>query len=230
MQLHKPVPEEDLKRVLREFTGTIYQRPPLRSSVKRAIRKRNVYKLELLEYNGSMALLRVDCDAGTYMRKLCWDIGLVLGVGAHMRELRRVRTGPFTEDLNMVRLQELSEAVYSWRNEGREDLIRRVVMPGEVMVCQMPKVILRDTAVESIVNGAKLAAPGVAMVSDRVRRGELVAMLTLKGELVAVGRALMDYKDILEAERGIVVEPERVVLEPGIYPRVWKRGGGASAS
>jgi predicted rRNA pseudouridine synthase len=224
MQLHRHVAEEDLRRVLREFTGTIYQRPPLRSSVKRSVRRRNVYEIELLEYSGSMALMRVSCDAGTYMRKLCWDIGLMLGVGAHMRELRRIRTGPFTENLNLTRLQELSEAVYAWRSEGREDLIRRAILPGEVLVCQMPKIVLRDTAVESIVNGAKLAAPGVAMVSNRVRKGELVALLTLKGELVAVGRSLMDYNEVLEASRGIVVEPVRVVLEPGLYPRAWKRG------
>jgi predicted rRNA pseudouridine synthase len=225
MQLHKPVSEEDLRRVLREFKGTIYQKPPLRSSVKRVVRKRNIYEIELLEYTGSTALIRVSCDAGVYMRKLCWDVGLMLGVGAHMRELRRTRTGPFTENLNLVRLQELSEAIYAWRSEGREDLLRKTIMPGEVLVCQMPKVVLRDTAVESIVNGAKLAAPGVAMVSDKVRRGELVALLTLKGELVAVGKALADYNEILGMDKGIVVEPVRVILEPGLYPRAWRKRG-----
>ncbi len=230
MQLHKPVPEDELRSVLREFKGTIYQKPPLRSSVKRSVRKRSIYELELLEYTGSRALIRVSCDAGVYMRKLCWDIGLMLGVGAHMRELRRIRTGPFTENLNLVRLHDLSEAVYAWKSEGREDLLRKMIMPGEILVCQLPKIVLRDTAVESIVNGAKLAAPGIAMVSDKVRRGELVALLTLKGELVAVGRALLDYNEILVAERGIMVEPIRVVLEPSLYPRAWKRGEKGSPS
>jgi H/ACA ribonucleoprotein complex subunit 4 len=85
--------------------------------------------------------------------------------------------------------------------------------------------VLRDTAVESIVNGAKLAAPGVAMVSDKVKRGELVALLTLKGELVAVGKALADYNEILGMDKGIVVEPVRVILEPGLYPRAWRKRG-----
>jgi H/ACA ribonucleoprotein complex subunit 4 len=64
------------------------------------------------------------------------------------------------------------------------------------------------------------------MVSDRVRRGDLVGLLTLKGELVAVGRALMGYEEVLEADRGIVVEPVRIILEPGLYPRAWKKGEG----
>ncbi|MCX8195497.1 MAG: RNA-guided pseudouridylation complex pseudouridine synthase subunit Cbf5 [Acidilobaceae archaeon] len=223
MQLHKAVAEEELRRATEEFVGEIYQRPPLRSNVKRAVRVRRIHKIEILEREGRLVLMRVTSDAGTYMRKLCWDIGLLLGVGAHMRELRRVRSGPFGEK-DIVRMQELSEAVYAYRVEGREDLLRRAVLPGERLCCALPKVALRDTAVESIVSGAKLAAPGVALVSDRVRRGEKVALFSLKGELVGVARALMDAEEILSAERGIVAETLRVVIEPGTYPRAWKRG------
>ncbi|MEM0366371.1 MAG: RNA-guided pseudouridylation complex pseudouridine synthase subunit Cbf5 [Acidilobaceae archaeon] len=229
MQLHKPVLYDYFIRVVREFTGVIYQKPPLRSSVKRSIRRRTIYSIDVLEFNGRFALLRVECDAGTYMRKLCWDIGLVLGVGAHMRELRRTRTGVFSENTNLVRLQDLSEAVYRFKFEGSDDLLRKVTMPGEFLVCSLPKIILRDTAVESIVHGAKLAAPGVALVSDKVKRGDTVALLSLKGELVAIGRALMDSNSIVEASKGIVVEPLRVVMEPGLYPKAWRRGEQSSS-
>ncbi|MDM7275149.1 MAG: RNA-guided pseudouridylation complex pseudouridine synthase subunit Cbf5 [Thermoprotei archaeon] len=225
MDVHSPVPEDRLRGVLGEFKGVIYQRPPLRSSVKRSVRRRAVHEIELLEYDGKLALMRVACDAGTYIRKLCWDIGLVLGVGAHMRELRRMKTGPFHESHGLVRLQDLSEAVYRWKVEGKDDMLRKVVMPGEYVVCGMPLIVLRDTAVESIAQGARLAAPGVAMVSERLEKGDKVAILTLKGELVAVGKAVMSGGEIIEASRGIVAEPLRVVMETGIYPRAWRRGG-----
>ncbi|MEM5873872.1 MAG: RNA-guided pseudouridylation complex pseudouridine synthase subunit Cbf5 [Acidilobaceae archaeon] len=230
MQLHEDVSEDELKKAFNEFRGRIYQRPPLRSSVKRAIRVKTIYELEVLEKRGKYGVFRVTSDPGTYIRKLCWDIGLVLGVGAHMRELRRTRTGPIKEDLGLVKLQDLSEAVYLWKTENREDAIRKVVYPAEYLVCSLPKVVLRDSAVESIVNGARLAVPGIAMVSDRVRRGDIVALLTLKGELVALGRAVMSAEAMLSLERGIAVEPERVVLEPGIYPRMWKRSRSAKSS
>ncbi|MCE4611905.1 MAG: RNA-guided pseudouridylation complex pseudouridine synthase subunit Cbf5 [Desulfurococcales archaeon] len=225
MQLHRPVPEDRLRSVLREFEGEIYQRPPLRSSVKRALRTRRVYKIELVEYDGErFAILRVDCDAGTYMRKLCWDIGLVLGVGAHMRELRRTRTGPFSEDSGLlVRMQDLAEAIYRWREEGSDDMLRRVVVPGELSVCHIPKVVVRDTAVDSLAHGAQLAVPGVAAVEEGFSRGDLVAMLTLKGELVGLGVAELGWDEMLEAKRGIAVKPSRIIIERGVYPRAWRK-------
>lgn len=225
IQTHEEASEEDLRRAVAELTGTIYQRPPLRSNVKRTLRRRTIYEIEVIEFDGRKGLLRVSCDAGTYMRKLCWDIGLLLGTGAHMRELRRVRTGPFSESWGLVRLQELSEAVYAYKAEGREEPLRSMILPVEYAVCNMPKIVLRDSAVESIVSGAKLAAPGVAAVSDRVAKGERVALMTLKGELVAVARALMSSEEIMSSQRGIVAESLRVIMEPGLYPRAWKGGG-----
>ncbi|MEN2999301.1 MAG: RNA-guided pseudouridylation complex pseudouridine synthase subunit Cbf5 [Acidilobaceae archaeon] len=229
MQLHRPVAPDVLRRAVGEFVGEIYQRPPLRSNVKRAVRRRKVREIEIIEQEGQLVLMRVVSDAGTYMRKLCWDIGLLLGTGAHMRELRRTRSGPFDEK-DIVRMQELSEAVHAYRSEGREDLLRKVVLPGERLCCSLPKIALRDTAVESIVHGAKLAAPGVALVSNRVRRGENVALFTQKGELVAIAKALMGAEEILGAERGVVAEPARVVMEPRLYPRAWRRGEGGWSS
>ena len=225
MQLHRPVREEDLRGTIRMFEGEIYQRPPLRSSVKRALRTRRIYKIELIEYDGEKyAVLKVDCDAGTYMRKLCWDIGLLLGVGAHMRELRRTRTGPFSEDSGLlVRMQELAEAVYRWREEGSDDLLRKVIVPGELSVCHIPKVIVRDTAVDSLAHGAQLAVPGVAAVEEGFSRGDMVAILTLKGELVGLGRAEMGWSEVLEAKKGVAVKPTRILMERGVYPRVWRR-------
>ncbi len=223
MQLHAPVDEDELKRVLSMLTGTIYQRPPLRSSVKRALRKKKVYKIDLLEYTGKYALLHIWSEAGTYMRKICWDAGLLLGVGAHMRELRRIRTGPFHEDKNLVWMQHVAEALYRLREEGKDDLLRKVVLPGEYSICHLPKVVVRDSAVESIVHGASLAVPGIAMLHEGISRGDTVALLTLKGELIGIAKAEMSSEEIMEAERGIAFKPARVIMEPGLYPRAWKK-------
>ncbi len=225
MQLHAPVDEDRLREVLEKLTGTIYQRPPLRSSVKRALRRKKVYKIDLLEYTGKYALLHIWSEAGTYMRKICWDAGLLLGVGAHMRELRRIRTGPFHEDRNLVWMQHVAEALLRWREEGKEDLLRKTVLPGEYSICHLPKVVVRDSAVASIVHGASLAVPGVAMLHDGIRKGDTVALLTLKGELIGLAKAEMTSQEVLEAERGVAFKPTRVIMEPGLYPRMWKKRG-----
>ncbi len=222
MQLHSEVSEDKLRKVLNEFVGKIYQKPPLRSSVKRTIRVKTIYYIELLEYTGKYALLRIGCEAGTYMRKLCHDVGEVLGVGAHMRELRRTRTGPFKEDETLVTMQQLSEAIYEWRSSGSEKLLRKTILPMEYIVSHMSKIIIRDSAVDSIAHGADLAVPGIVMLHDNIRRGDKVALMTLKGELVALGKALMSSKEIGEVSKGIAVKTIRVVMPPGVYPKKWK--------
>ncbi len=94
LKLHGEVDEASLKRVLGLFEDEIYQRPPLRSSVKRQLRTRRIYYIDYIERDGRNVLFKVGCEGGTYIRKLCFDIGEILGVGGHMQELRRTRAGP----------------------------------------------------------------------------------------------------------------------------------------
>ena len=222
MHLHGDVPGHRLEQVLEEFEGEIYQRPPLRAAVKRLLRRRRIYYIEILEREGKDVLMRVGCQAGTYIRKLTFDIGRALGCGAHMAELRRTRIGPFREDETLVKLHDLVDAYAFWREEGIEEYLRAAVQPGEVAVEHLPKLVVRDGAVDALCHGASLAAPGVLTVETGISRGSLVALMTLKGELIALARATMTSKEIFEAEHGIVAKPDRVVMEVGTYPRKWK--------
>ena len=221
MKLHGDFSEERLREVVEEFQGDIYQKPPLRSSVKRALRIRRIYYIDLLEVEGRLALLKVGCQAGTYIRKLVHDIGEVLGCGAHMRELRRTRVGPFSEERGLVTLRTLAEAFEAYR-AGDEKPLRRVVQPVEEALALTPKVWIRDTAVDAICHGADLAVPGIVSLNSGIKTDTLVGIFTLKDELVALGRALMSSEEILEREKGIAVKTERVIMKPGTYPRMWK--------
>lgn len=222
MHLHGDVPQSRLEHVLKEFEGEIHQRPPLRAAVKRQLRTRHIYYIELLEREGRDVLFRVGCEAGTYIRKLTYDIGEVLGCSAHMQELRRTRTGPLKEETS-VNLHELADAYAFWREDGDEKHIRKVVLPVEAAAQHLPKLIVRDGAVDALCHGASLAAPGVLTVDTGISPDDLIAIFTLKGEIVALARATMNSRDICEAEHGIVAKPERVVMSPGTYPRKWKK-------
>ena len=221
MRLHAPVSEEKLRKVCEEFQGPIYQRPPLKSSVKRVVRIRTVYYIDILEISGKDVLMRVGCQAGTYIRKLCHDIGEVLGVGAHMQELRRTRSGPFKEDETLVTLHDLKDAYDTWIEEGDEKPLRKVILPVEAAVAHLPKIVIRDSAVDAICHGADLAAPGVLRLETGIKRNSLVAIMTQKGELVALGEAKMTSKQILEADKGIVAKTVRVIMDRGTYPKMW---------
>jgi H/ACA ribonucleoprotein complex subunit 4 len=221
MQVHADVPEQRLREVLNEFTGEIYQKPPLRSSVKREPRKRTIYRLDVNEINGRQVLFTCACQAGTYMRKICSDIGEVLGCGAHMRELRRTRAGPFKEENGLVTLHQLSAAQSDFES-GNETPLRSLIQPMEVAVSTIPQIIIRDSAVDAICHGAELALPGIVKLDSAIDRNKPVALFTLKGEAVALGRALMATREILDQEKGVAVETERVLMERGTYPSLWK--------
>ena len=221
MHLHADVSQHELDRVLGEFEGEIYQRPPVRAAVRRVLRTRRIYYIEPLEREGRDVLMRVGCEAGTYLRKLCADMGEALGRGAHMAGLRRTRTGPLCE-ANSVKLHDLADAYAFWREEGDETHLRKAILPVEAAVGHLPKLVVRDGAIDALCHGASLAAPGVLVVDTGISLGDLVAVMTLKGELIAMARATMTSKQILEAEHGIVAKPERVVMLAGTYPRKWK--------
>jgi len=220
LETQREVKPERLNQVLLEFQGPVYQVPPLKSAVKRELRIRTIYKTEVLETTTRQALFRTSCEAGTYIRKLCTDVGLVLGPGGHMRELRRSVTGPFREATS-VSLQDVRDAHEHWKETKDETWIREVVRSVEELVAHLPRVTIRDSAVDAICHGADLALPGVVEVQADIAEKDLVAVFSLKGELVCVGRAKMTGQGMAERDSGIGVKTERVVMKPGTYRRQW---------
>jgi H/ACA ribonucleoprotein complex subunit 4 len=221
MQLHADIPEEKARQALNEFVGEIYQKPPMRSSVKREPRKRSIYRLDIHEINGRTVLFTCSCQAGTYIRKLCSDVGEVLSCGAHMRELRRIRAGPFTEENGLVTLHELS-AAESELEAGNSQPLIAIIKPMEVALGSMPHIVIRDSAVDAICHGADLAIPGIVKLDSMIEKSKPLALFSLKGEGVALGRALMTTREMLDQERGVAAKTERVLMDRGTYPAMWK--------
>ncbi len=221
MKLHGDVQEKHVKRVLAEFEDEIYQRPPLRASVKRQLRTRRIYYIDYLETEGRNALFKVGCEGGTYIRKLCYDIGEVLGVGAHMQELRRTRTARFTEKESVI-LHDLKDAFVFWKEDHDEGPIRAAVRPMEALLSHLPAVVIRDGAVDAVCHGARLAGPGLVALDSGISKGDRVAVFTAKGEGVALGAAEMSSDTMMETNQGIAVTPDRILMPTGTYPKGWK--------
>lgn len=212
MRLHGDVPLDKLKNVMKEFVGEIYQVPPLRSAVARRLRKRRVYSLEILDIEERDVLFRAKVESGVYIRSLCNDMGEALCVGAHMEDLRRISTGHFREE-DAHTLQDLLDAYIFWKEDGDEEYIRNIIRPGEDIVSFLPKIVVRDSAVDALAHGAPLYKPGVIEM-DKFEKGDYVAVYTQKNELISVSQALL--------EEDIIAVPFRVIMEPGRYPKVWK--------
>ena len=210
MHLHKEVEEKKLREVLKKFTGKIMQMPPIKSAVKRRLREREIYYLEVLEIDGQDVMFKVGCQAGTYIRKLCHDIGQELEVGAHMAELRRTKAGPFDETTK-VTLQDLTDAFHYYK-EGNDEKLRKMILPPEYAVQNLKKVHILDTTIKALTNGVDLKVPGISKLEE-FEKGALIAVMTLKNELVAVGNAKMGSKEIMEKDRGLAVEIQKVFMK-----------------
>ncbi len=221
MRLHEDVSEQDILRVINMFVGKIYQKPPLKSAVKKTLRTREIYDMDVMEVDGRDVLFKVRCEAGTYIRNLCNDIGEIIGSGAHMQELRRTRTGVFTEE-HCYTLQELQDAYVFWKEEGDEKYLRKIIQPMEKAVSNMPKLLVKDSAVDALCHGANLNAPGINYIEKGIKAGDTVAMFTLKNELVALGESMVNDTEMLSMKNGLAVDVSRVVMERGIYPPMWK--------
>lgn len=219
MHLHKPVEENRLRKVISSFVGKIDQLPPIKSAVKRQWRERNIYYIDIMEIKEKDVLLRIGCEAGTYIRKLVHDIGQKLGSGAQMAELVRTRAASFT-DKEMWTLQDLADAYWFYKNENNEKFLRKVILPVEKGVEHLKKVWVLDSAVNSLGHGAHLKIPGIARLNDKIEVNEDVALMTLKNELVAVGKAKLTSKYMMRKKAGVAVDVYQVFMIPDTYPKI----------
>ncbi len=218
--LHGEAPDRELARVLEEFTGPIYQTPPVRSAVKRERRVRTVHRLVLVERDGPRLLLDAITDSGTYVRTLAVDLGEALGVGAHLEELRRVQTGPFMESQS-VPLTALADARAA-RQAGDAGPLLALLHPIHEVWREFPTVTVKDAAASAIAHGAGLARGGIVSVSRPFARGAHVALVTRSGELLATGVAQHDSRSLSEVAHGWVVAEIRVFVDPARFPPRWR--------
>ncbi len=217
MHVHTGIEEEKIRNILKSFVGKIKQLPPVKSSVKREWREREVYYIDILEMDKQDILFSVGCEGGTYIRKLCHDIGRLLGTNAHMQELRRTKIGPFQENTKIT-LQELQDAYIFWKEDGNDSLLRKCIQPMETGIMHLPKMWLFDTTIDSITHGATLHVPGISKIESGIISGDLVALLSLKGELIALGIARMSSEELLKEEKGVAATLESVFMPIGVYP------------
>ncbi len=205
MHVHELVNPEKIRQTMKSFIGKIKQLPPVKSAVKRRVRIREIYYIDILEIVEKDVLFRVGCQAGTYIRKLCHDIGEKLGCGAHMSELRRTKAGPFNE-YQAINLQELSDLVYEAnKNNKPYDFIQ----PIETAVKHLPKIWIKENAEKTLIHGAQLKVPGIALMTE-FKKNEMIAVLNKYNKLVLLANTLMNSNDVLKNKKGLVAKTLRV--------------------
>ena len=214
------VTDEVLEEALANLRGRIYNVPPEVSAVKVQVRTRTIERLEVLDRSERHVVAEVTCEAGTYVRTLARDLGLLLDRPVNLVELRRSASGRFDLDAS-VTLQNVADAYWLWKEHGQEEAMLRMLHPIEVLVAGMPRVVVRDAAVSALAHGAPLTRPGVVAVSGGWSEGSSLAAMTLKGELIGMVQLCVDSSSIGGMSSGEVAKPETIVMDPDAYPRGW---------
>ena len=215
MHLHTDIPDEEIKKVAEQFTGKIEQLPPIRSAVKRRLRTREIYYLEILEIKGRDVLFKVGSEAGFYVRKWCHDFGLKLKTNAHMLQLIRTKAGPFKEK-DWHSLHDLKDAYTLWKEKEDEEEIRKVILPIERAVEHLPKIWVMDSAVNTLCHGADLNVPGICRYNE-FNEDQIVAIMTLKNELVCLADAVEHSSFIKNNDKGKIAKTKKVFMERNTY-------------
>ena len=221
-RIHSLPSKEKLNEVIAMFQGEIFQKPPQRSAVVRQTRTRTIYEFELLEQKERLLLTRILCEAGTYVRKLYYDIGEILGPGATMVELRRTRVDQFSEKDGLVTLHELANAFALWEEKKDFSKLMTMIKPVEYALSELKSVIIRDSAVDAMCHGAQLAIPGILKISPNLKKGDIVGIYTQKGEAVALAEATMSEEEIHDATKGYAFVTNRIIMAPNTYPKKWR--------
>lgn len=170
MRIHKDISLKKIKeKIKNKFLGKIRQIPPVKSRVKRQERQREIKSFKILEKNGKDVLFQVECEGGTYIRKLIDDLGKELDIGAHMLELRRIRAGIFKEK-DSVDLYDFEKAI-----KDKEQL-KKIIIPAEIVSEVYPCVEIKEDNKSKILTGKPIYNSDVKKEKSGIEIGETISI------------------------------------------------------
>lgn len=220
IKLEQEFEERELKEQLKEFEGTNTQTPPKKSAVKEEPRERELYSAELIEKQEEKILIRLECESGFYVRVLATQLADKLDTEAEMTELRRTKQGELAIE-DTYTLQDLVDAYQFYKQDHKTEELKEILQPIEQAVQHMKKVVIKDTAVNAVANGADLGVNGISKLEDNIKEDESIAIMTLKGELVSLSTAKMTSQEMYDADKGTAATLEKVFMKPETYPKNW---------
>ena len=218
----KELERNEIEEKMAMLKGKVYNVPPEISAVRVQVRTRKISKFDILDFDGNSLLTHIECEAGTYVRTMARDLGLLLDTPVELKELRRPTSGEFSLSQSIT-MQQLADAYWLWQEKGEEDAMLRILHPIEDMLSDLPRVVVKDGAAAALSHGAPLLRPGVVSIDDDLNVGSEVLLVTMKGEAVAIAKMSQNSKVIPDMNQGEVAKPNCVLMKEDTYPRSWKK-------
>lgn len=218
----KELERNEIEEKMAMLTGKVYNVPPEISAVRVQVRTRKISRFDILDFDGTSLLTHIECEAGTYVRTMARDLGLLLDTPVELKELRRPSSGEFSLNQSIT-MQQLADAYWLWKEKGDGNAMLRILHPIEDMLSDLPRVVVKDGAAAALSHGAPLLRPGVVSIDEELSVGSEVLLVTMKGEAVAIAKMSQNSKVIPDMNQGEVAKPNCVLMREDTYPRSWKK-------
>jgi H/ACA ribonucleoprotein complex subunit 4 len=217
------VDKDRISGLLDSLTGETYNVPPKESAVKVQVRTRVIRLAQLVDVDDASRVFIVSfhCDAGTYVRTLAKDIGLLMGTGCELLELHREGTGGFDDSMACT-MQQLTDAAFLWREHDEDRGLARILVPVESILDDLPRIVVKDGEVAALSHGAPLARPGVVSAPKGLPVGSSALISSLKGEVVALATLSVATDSLPGMKTGQVATSQTVMMPSGVYPQTWQ--------
>lgn len=129
-----------------------------------------------------------------------------------------------SENKYLYTMHDVLDAQHHYKKTGDETYLRKIIQPLELLLVDYPKIVVKDSAVNSICYGGKLLVPGILRYSAGIEVSNEVVLMTTKGEAIAMGIAQMTSSEIMSCDHGIACKIKRVIMDKDLYPRRWGLG------
>ncbi|MBD3155087.1 MAG: RNA-guided pseudouridylation complex pseudouridine synthase subunit Cbf5 [Candidatus Aenigmarchaeota archaeon] len=201
MYLHNDVSKDVIEKTIKtHFLGEITQIPPVHSQVARKERKRTIYSFEIIGKQGKDVTFRTKVESGTYIRKLIHDLGEELGTGAHMKYLKRTKTGKFKLE-DSYEIEDIEKAYESWK-KGDEESLRGMLIPMEKAI-ELKRIVIKDQSLPRIRNGSPVKRNDI-VDKDDLNPGETIGIFSKNGRIIALG--IVRNRSRIKTDRVFIVK------------------------
>mmetsp|Transcript_56005 Transcript_56005/g.114470 ORF Transcript_56005/g.114470 Transcript_56005/m.114470 type:complete len:369 (+) Transcript_56005:4241-5347(+) len=215
-----------LRKIFENFNGFILQNTPFFSLVRRQLSIKNIYSSFLLEFQRkrNLVIFFFSSDFGLNTKALTSHLSVLIGEGSRITELRKIRSGFLTEKDFLVNFHILADAVWFYKCRKNEYLIRKTIMPLEIVLTKYRRIIVKNSAINSLCYGANLATQGVSRLDKNIETGEEVLLVSSKGEAIAIAQSVINSQSFNGTNSGFIATVKNIIMRRDVYPKEWGLG------
>nr|UXY87472.1 pseudouridylate synthase [Cryptomonas sp.] len=211
---------------IKNFRGLFFQSLFHISNVKRQLKIRCIYSSLIIEFDEKRktCILEIQCEFNAYISYLSTYLSVNFKNKCKLLELRQIKSGYLSENDNIVTLHDLLDSGWLYICKKNEFYIRKTIMPLEVLLTSYKRIVVKNSAVNSICYGAKLTFSGVVRIEQNLGKEDEIILMTIKGEAIATAISKINIITLYQQTQGVICIIKDIIMKRDVYPKKWGIG------